>query len=88
MSAPRPSSGTVTVKLPEEVESRLSELAGRTRRSKAYLAREAITAYVERELEIASGVMHGLDDMEAGRVVSHEDAMQSLRRTADAWPER
>ncbi|XBQ16317.1 MAG: ribbon-helix-helix protein, CopG family [Oceanicaulis sp.] len=67
------------MRLPEEVETRLSELAGHTRRSKSYLAREAITAYVERELAIVAGVEEGLDDLRAGRVVPHDEAMSALR---------
>lgn len=81
MSTQTPTSTTVTVRLPEDVETQLAELAGHTRRSKSFLAREAITAYVERELEIVAGIKRGLADMEAGRVVPHDEAMRSLRET-------
>lgn len=83
MSTHSQSSTTVTVRLPEYVEARLAELAGHTRRSKSFLAREAITAYVERELAIVAGVERGLSDMDTGRVVDHEDAMRTLRSTAE-----
>ena len=73
---------TVTVRLPIDLESGLSKLAGHTQRSKSFLARKAISAYVERELEIIEGIERGLDDMKAGRTTSHQDAMKRLYKTA------
>lgn len=80
MNSQSNTSTTVTVRLPEEVEARLAALAGYTRRSKSFLAREAITAYVERELEIVAGVERGLAESQAGRVIPHDKAMDRLRR--------
>ena len=74
-------STTLTVRLPPELKDRLGELAERTRRTKSFLAEEAIAGYVERELEIVSGIERGLDDMKAGRVVSHEDVMADIDAT-------
>lgn len=82
MSTQAPTSTTVTVRLPEQIETLLSELANHTQRSKSFLAREAITAYVERELEIVAGIKRGLADQASGNVVSHDEAMQSLRQAA------
>lgn len=64
-----------------ETKARLEELARHTRRSKSFLAGEAITDYVERELAIVEGIKRGLADMEAGRVTPHEQAMDRIRRT-------
>lgn len=55
----------------------------RTRRSRSLLAAEAVEAYVDRELAIIEGIERGLADAKAGRTVSHEDAMASLRRTIE-----
>ncbi|MCH7710364.1 MAG: CopG family ribbon-helix-helix protein [Proteobacteria bacterium] len=74
-------STTLTVRLPPELKDRLGELAERTRRTKSFLAEEAIAGYVERELEIVSGIERGLDDMKAGRVVPHEDVMADIDAT-------
>ncbi len=74
-------STTLTVRLPPELKDRLGELAERTRRTKSFLAWEAISGYVERELEIVAGIEHGLDDMKAGRVVPHEDVMADIDAT-------
>ncbi|MBK8177035.1 MAG: CopG family ribbon-helix-helix protein [Rhodospirillales bacterium] len=72
-------STTMTVRLPSELKEGLSRLAARTRRSKSFLAGEAIAAYVARELEIIEGIERGLDDMKAGRVVPHDEAMRRIR---------
>ncbi len=74
-------STTLTVRLPPELKDRLGKLAERTRRTKSFLAGEAIAGYVERELEIVASIERGLDDMRAGRVVSHEDVMADIDAT-------
>ncbi|MBS3649893.1 CopG family ribbon-helix-helix protein [Pseudaminobacter sp. 19-2017] len=72
-------SETVTVRLSGETKAKLNALAEHTRRTKSFLAGEAIEDYVERELAIVAGVQRGLDDMEAGRVTSHKDAMRRIK---------
>ena len=69
-------SETVTVRLDATTKARLDELAQHTRRTKSFLAGEAIADYVDRELAIVEGIKRGLADIEAGRVVPHEDAMR------------
>ncbi|MDP3898242.1 MAG: CopG family ribbon-helix-helix protein [Mesorhizobium sp.] len=76
---------TVTIRVASETKARLEELAHHTRRSKSFLAGEAIADYVDRELAIIEGIKRGLADMEAGRVTPHADAMARIRKTiADA----
>lgn len=77
------SSTTVTVRLPETTKQQLGRLAARTRRSRSFLAGEAIAGYVERELAIIEGIERGLADMQAGRVVPHDDAMRQIRQTIE-----
>ena len=76
----------MTVRLPSELKEGLSRLAARTRRSKSFLAGEAIAAYVARELEIIEGIERGLEDMKAGRVVPHDEAMRRIRAAIDKVP--
>lgn len=76
-------SETVTVRLSPETKSRLEALAEHTRRTKSFLAGEAIADYVERELAIVEGIRRGLADIEAGRVTPHKDAMRRIRATID-----
>ncbi|MGP1397243.1 MAG: CopG family ribbon-helix-helix protein [Inquilinaceae bacterium] len=76
-------STTMTIRVSSEVKEKLGRLARDTRRSRSFLAAEAVAAYVERELEIIHGIRHGLADVEAGRVVSHEDAMAEVDAVID-----
>lgn len=74
-------STTLTVRLSPELKARLAQLAERTRRTKSFLAEEAIAGYVERELQIVAGIERGLEDMKAGRVVPHDDVMTAMNAT-------
>jgi predicted transcriptional regulator len=76
---------TMTIRVSTTVKEKLERLAHDTRRSKSFLAAEAVTAYVERELEIIDGIQRGLADVEAGRVVPHAQVMAEARQIiADA----
>lgn len=75
------SSATLTVRLSAELKDRLGQLARYTDRTKSFLAGEAIASYVERELEIVAGIERGIEDMKAGRVLPHEEAMADIRQT-------
>ena len=74
-------STTLTVRISPDVKKRLGRLADRTQRTKSFLAGEAIADFVNRELAIIDGIRRGLDDMHAGRVISHKHAMRRLRTT-------
>lgn len=74
---------TLTVRLQPELKERLGKLAEQTRRTKSFLAGEAIAGYVERELEIVAGIKRGLADMKAGRVVPHEEVMAEIDAVVD-----
>ena len=68
-------STTMTIRLSAELKEKLDRLADGTRRSRSFLAAEALSAYVERELEIVEGIMRGLEDVAAGRVTPHDEVM-------------
>lgn len=74
---------TITVRIPEETKAKLEKIAEANRRSLSYTAAEAIEAYVEIELPIIEGILRGLEDVEAGRVVSHEEAMAEIYAAID-----
>lgn len=69
---------TMTIRVNKATKEKLERLARGTKRSKSYLAAEAVSAYVERELEIVEGIQRGLADVAAGRVVPHDEAMAEL----------
>jgi predicted transcriptional regulator len=76
-------STTMTIRIGIDVKEKLERLARGARRSKSYLAAEAVSTYVERELEIIEGIQRGLADIEAGRVVSHDQAMAEIYAVVD-----
>ena len=71
-------SSTLTIRVDAATREKLERLASDTRRSKSFLAGEAVSAYVQRELDIIEGIKRGLLDAEAGRVVAHEEAMAEV----------
>ena len=73
-------STTMTIRVTPDLKEKLGRLAESTRRSRSYLAVEAVEAYVNRELQIIEGIHQGLADMRAGRVTPHEDVMVEARR--------
>ena len=73
-------STTMTIRVSPDLKEKLGRLAHSTRRSRSYLAVEAVEAYVNRELEIIEGIQQGLADMLAGRVTPHEEAMAEARQ--------
>jgi predicted transcriptional regulator len=70
---------TMTIRVPLDLKAKLDRLAGLTRRSRSYLAAEALEIYARNELEIVEGILQGLADVEAGRVVPHEQVAAELR---------
>ncbi len=77
-------STTLSLRIDEETRKRLDALAKRARRSKSFLAAEAITAYVEAESWQLDEIEAGLGDLDRGRVVSHEAVADWLR----SWGQR
>ncbi len=75
-----PASTTLTVRVSPDLKARLGRLAEVTQRTQSFLAAEAIEDFVSRELEIVEGILRGMADFEAGRVVSDEEMK---RRTGE-----
>ncbi|WP_454289669.1 CopG family ribbon-helix-helix protein [Rhizobium arsenicireducens] len=77
-------STTMTIRVSPETKTKLERIAADTRRSKSFLAAEAVSAYVERELEIIDGIKRGMADAAAGQVVPHDEAMAEIYAAIDA----
>ena len=71
-------STTMTIRVTPDLKEKLGRLAHNTRRTKSYLAAEAVEAYVTRELQIIEGIERGLADVEAGRVTPQDAAMDRI----------
>lgn len=76
-------SSTMTIRVSPEVKEKLDRIATDTRRSKSFLAGEAVSAYVDRELEIIDGIKSGMADAAAGRVIPHEQAVAEMRQVIE-----
>ena len=72
------SSMTMTIRVPTDVSDKLARLAKGKRRSRSFLAAEAVAAYVDRELSIIDGIEQGIADVAARRVVPHDIAMDRV----------
>jgi predicted transcriptional regulator len=72
-------STTLSVRLGTETKKRLDALAKRARRSKSFLAAEAIEAFVETETWQLDEIQQGLEELEAGRGVPHKQVSNWLR---------
>jgi len=79
-----PVSTTMTIRLSPDLKDKLDRLVRITRRSKSFLAVEATSAYVDRELEIVEGIQRGLADVRAGRTVPHEQVVAEIAAMLDA----
>ena len=63
---------TLSVRLDVTVKNRLEALAKHSRRSKSFLAAEAIAAYVQAEEWQLGEIQQGLEELDAGQALSHE----------------
>ena len=74
-------STTVTARLPRKLVTELERLAKHERRSRSFVVREAVEAYIgERDASLAA-IDRGLADMRAGRVVPHSQ----VKAWVDSW---
>ena len=70
---------TVTFHTSPEVKDRLERLAVHTRRSRSFLANEAVERYLSDEEDFVRAVELGLAQADAGEVIAHDDAVTYLR---------
>lgn len=70
---------TLSIRIDSETKKRLDALSKRSKRSKSFLAAEAITAFVDSE-EWQLGEIHtGLKELDSGEAVSHEKVSKWLK---------
>ena len=67
----------------EKIEA-LDSLAAAQHRPRSYLINEAITNYIELRAYQDALVRKGLEDLRKGRVVSHEEVVKRIKRSAHA----
>jgi predicted transcriptional regulator len=73
---------TMTVRIAPELNEKLDALARDTKRTKAFLASEAIAAYVDRNAWQIAHIKAGLAEAESGAPsIPHDD----IERWMDSW---
>jgi len=72
-------STTLSVRIDVGTKKRLEALAKRARRSKSFLAAEAIAAFVDAESWQLDEIQIGLKELDEGRGVPHKDVATWLR---------
>lgn len=70
---------TLSVRINTETKKQLEALAKRARRSKSFLAAEAIAAFVEAESWQLNEIQAGVKELDGGRGVPHADVSTWLR---------
>jgi predicted transcriptional regulator len=68
-----PASETLSIRLDANTKKRLDALAKSSKRSKSFLAAEAISAYVESEEWQLHEIREAIADIDQGRETKHED---------------
>ncbi len=70
--------GTLSIRIEAETKKRLDALSKSSKRSKSFLAAEAIAAYIESE-EWQLGEIHaGIGELDSGQEISHEKVSKWL----------
>lgn len=70
---------TLSVRIDLATKKRLEALAKSSRRTKSFLAAEAIAAYVDAESWQVEEIHAGLKELEEGRSVTHDKVSRWLR---------
>ena len=68
-----------TVRFAPEILDRLDKMAEQLDRPRAWIIKEAVAQYLERETWYLDEVQKGIGDAEAGRVISHEEVAARLK---------
>ena len=74
----------LSIRLDEKVKARLELLSKSSRRSKSFLAAEAIATYVEAESWQLAEIQAGIKELDAGKGVDHGKVRQWLQTWGNA----
>jgi RHH-type transcriptional regulator, rel operon repressor / antitoxin RelB len=72
-------SETLSIRIDSETKKRLDALSKRSKRSKSFLAAEAITAFVDAEEWQLGEIQGGIAELDSGESVSHEKVSKWLK---------
>jgi predicted transcriptional regulator len=73
-----PAKPILNVRLAPETLRKLDAVAAATRRTRSFIANEALEAWINREIEIIEDLRVGLEEVRAGKGIPHERAMRDI----------
>jgi len=73
---------TISIPVDPATDTALDEIAAATKRSKVDIAADLLAQFARDEAETVAAILRGRADIDAGRTISHEDAMARFRKTA------
>jgi predicted transcriptional regulator len=73
----------LNVRLAPETLRKLDAVAAATRRTRSFIANEALEAWIGREIEIIEDLQAGLEEAPAGKGIPHDKAMRQVDAAID-----
>lgn len=70
---------TLSIRIDASTKKKLDALSKRAKRSKSFLAAEAIAAYLESEEWQIGELQSGIEELDAGQEISHEKVSKWLK---------
>ena len=70
---------TLSIRIDAATKKKLDALSKRAKRSKSFLAAEAIAAYLESEEWQIGELQSGIEELDAGQEISHEKVSKWLK---------
>ena len=85
MAAKQP---TLNVRLAPETLRKLDVVVAATRRTRSFIANEALESWIDREFELIEDLRIGMEEVRAGKFIPHEEVMRSARAAIDRAAKR
>jgi predicted transcriptional regulator len=73
-----PAKPILNVRLAPETLRKLDAVAAATRRTRSFIANEALEAWIDREIEIIEDLRAGFEEIRQGKGIPHERAMRDI----------
>jgi predicted transcriptional regulator len=78
----------LNIRIAPETLQRLDAVAAATRRTRSFIANEALEAWISREIELIEDIHIGLEEVKAGRGIPHDQAMRRIDAAVEAAAKR
>ena len=78
----------LNIRIAPETLQRLDAIAAATRRTRSFIANEALEAWINREIELIEDLQVGLEEVKAGKGIPHEEAMRQIDAAVEVAAKR